>query len=308
MPDFSSRQNLLSKLVITEHLWRFAHESGYLAAPAMRLLPDGIIANYDHPNERKWRLNAGKLEFISQDGQTSVRFDEVSKGVEGRIRLRGLHLLNQHSIILTLEQRRWGEDENPFTAQTRLRLKNQIDNAGWTVGAHSYGLPLVYTNSTDKLHIGRYCSIGESVTIVLSNHRPDLVTTYPFSLYRNYWPGAPEGLTDHAGKGDVVVGNDVWIGHGALITAGVKIGDGAVIGGQTVVTRDVAPYAVVGGNPARVLRYRFDQKTIDKLLELRWWDWPEERVEHCIPYLLSDDISGFIAEAARKSSIQDPCP
>ena len=295
-PD-PSEPDYPSEAVLTGCLWRLSHERGHLGAAAMRLLPGGAITNYDHPNERRWRIESGALELISQDDRISVRFDQVWREPNGRVRLRGLHRLDATATILILEQRRWGEDETPFLAQTRLRLKHQIDHAGWTVGAHTYGLPLVYSNGPDKLHIGRYCSIGESVTIVLSNHRPDFVTTYPFAQRRPHWPGGPPGLTDHAGKGDVVIGSDVWIGHGALITGGITVGNGAVIAGQAVVTRDVPPYAIVGGNPMRLLRYRFEEETIQALLDLRWWDWSEERVEYYLPYLLSSDIAGFIAEA-----------
>ncbi len=293
----------LSEALVTGHLWRFSHASGDLAAPALRLLPDGTIANYDHPNERRWRLRDGMLELIAEDGRVSVRFNEISLA-NGRIHLRGPHLLGT-PVLLRLDQRRWGEDETPFVAQTRLRLQYEVDHRGWTIGDHTFGKPLVYSSGPERLHIGRYCSIGDDVTIVLANHRPELLTTYPFALYRNHWPGAPAGLVDHAGKGDVVIGSDVWIGHGAMIMPGVRIGDGAVIGGQAVVTRSVKPYAVVGGNPARLIRFRFDAETVRQLLQLRWWDWPDERVEHCIPQLLSDGIEGLLAAARRHAEPDD---
>ena len=302
MADPSPTPHPLTEALLTGHLWRFSHDGGALATPAMRFQPDGTIANYDHPNERRWHLQDGVLELVSQDGRVSVRFDEIAVA-DGRIRLRGLHRLAGQPIPLRLEQRRWGEDETPFAAQTRLRFRNEIDRFGWTVGDHTYGLPQVYFNGPERLHIGRYCSIGETVTVVLTGHRPELLTTYPFALYRNYWPGGPAGLADHAGRGDVVIGSDVWIGHGALIMPGTRIGDGAVIAGQAVVTKDVEPYAVVGGNPARVIRHRFDKKTIALLLELGWWDWPDERVEFCIPHLLSDDIDGLLAAARRHEGI-----
>ncbi len=294
-----------SREVLIGCLWRFSHETGHLGAAAMRLSPDGRLENYDHPNERQWRIKAGALELLSETGLISVRFDEVLEAAEGRIRLRGVHRLDSSGTMLLLEQRRWGDDQAPFAAQTRLHMAHQIDHAGWTIGAHSYGQPLVYAHGPEKLHIGRYCSIGESVTIVLANHRPDFVTTYPFAQHRASWPGAPWQARDHAGKGDVVIGNDVWVGHGALITSGVRIGDGAVVAGQAVVTGDVPPYAIVGGNPARLLRYRFDEARIETLLSLRWWDWPDERVEFLTPRLLSNDIDAFIREAKRLRS-RDP--
>jgi acetyltransferase-like isoleucine patch superfamily enzyme len=142
------------------------------------------------------------------------------------------------------------------------------------------------------LRVGRYCSIADEVTIFLgAEHRVDWVTTYPFTVldpaFRDV-PGHP------ATKGDVVIGNDVWIGFGALILSGVTIGDGAVIGARSVVTRDVPPYAIAGGNPSRVLRARFSEQEVQDLLRIRWWDWDRARVNASMPLLLSGNVGEFI--------------
>jgi hypothetical protein len=110
-------------------------------------------------------------------------------------------------------------------------------------------------------------------------------------------------VADHNTRGDVVIGNDVWIGINAFIGSGLTIGDGAVIGAHAVVTRDVPPYAVAGGNPARVIRHRFAEAQIEALLAIRWWDWPDQVVDRYLPLIMSPDIDAFIA-AARGETLQ----
>lgn len=125
----------------------------------------------------------------------------------------------------------------------------------------------------DTLIIGRYCSIAADVRFIMNggNHPTDWLTTYPFPIFGQGWESAmPDSWP---ARGDTVVGNDVWIGYGATIMPGVKIGDGAIVATASVVTKDVPPYAIVGGNPAAVIRYRFDESTIARLLSVRWWDW-----------------------------------
>lgn len=174
----------------------------------------------------------------------------------------------------------------------------------YAIGRHSYGdLRVRSWGEGTQLIIGAFCSIAAGVKIFLGGeHRVDWTTTFPFpELWRNsagFIPGHP--LT----KGDVMIGNDVWIGTEALIMSGVRIGDGAVIGARSVITKDVPPYAIVAGNPARLIRYRFDQATIDKLVRLAWWDWKDERISELLPIMLSQDILGFI-NAAEASGQKD---
>jgi acetyltransferase-like isoleucine patch superfamily enzyme len=178
----------------------------------------------------------------------------------------------------------------------RDELAKAVKRGAAVIGDYSYGAPsLWYIGLGLRFICGKYCSFGPDVTVMLaSNHRHDWATTYPFPGFLGEWPAAA-GMTGHvAGKGDVVVGNDVWVGFGAMLGSGVHVGDGAVIAARSVVVKDVPPYAIVGGNPARVIRYRFDEPTIGALLRLRWWDWPRERVEANLPLLLSPDISTFI--------------
>lgn len=163
----------------------------------------------------------------------------------------------------------------------------------YDIGDWTYGTPTVLSWGEDaRLKIGRFCSIANGVEIMLGGeHRSDWVTTYPFSVFCK----DAEGFTGHPkSKGDVIIGNDVWIGTGALILSGVKIGDGAVIGARSVVTRDVAPYAIVAGNPAKLLRLRFAEEVVGELLRIAWWEWPLEKIAEAWPLLLSDKICEFI--------------
>lgn len=163
----------------------------------------------------------------------------------------------------------------------------------YSVGRFSHGEPTVL-RWTEKatLNIGSFCSIAKGVTIIVDGeHNPAMVSTYPFNWvlkeFKNF-PGHPST------KGDVVIGNDVWIGANALILSGVHIGDGAVIGACSVVTKDVEPYTIVAGNPAKMIRKRFDEETINKLLKIRWWDWDIQRIKENVPLLLSNKVKEFL--------------
>ncbi len=143
-----------------------------------------------------------------------------------------------------------------------------------------------YPVNHERLVIGKFCSIacGAKFLFNSANHALGSLSTYPFPIFFEEW-GLPVEDISAAwdNKGDIVVGSDVWIGYEAVILAGVTIGDGAIIGARAVVTKDVPPYTIVGGVPARPIRKRFDEDTIARLLELRWWDWPEERIRENIP-------------------------
>jgi chloramphenicol O-acetyltransferase type B len=169
----------------------------------------------------------------------------------------------------------------------------------YRIGPHTYGVPEVYFYLNNAaLSIGDYCSIAGEVGIFLGGeHHPEWVSTYPFgALWREHdHPEQPRS------RGDVRIGNDVWIGRGATIMSGVTIGDGAVIGARALVVKDVPPYGIVGGNPAKLLRHRFEPELVERLLAIRWWDWSEERVRKAAPLLQTPDIRGFIeaVEAGR---------
>jgi len=147
------------------------------------------------------------------------------------------------------------------------------------------------------LRIGSFCSFGPGVQLFLGGeHRPDWVTTYPFNVFLD----SAAQITGHpATKGDMVIGNDVWIGAEAMILSGVSVGDGAVIGARAVVARDVPAYGVVAGNPAVLIRSRFPPDVVSRLLRIRWWDWPDEKIARFMPLLLQPEIELFLAAAER---------
>lgn len=164
------------------------------------------------------------------------------------------------------------------------------------VGEYTYGLPTVmHWGEKASLKVGKYCSFAPNVVISLGgNHRIDWVTTYPFSSLQETWPEAAMIEGSPATKGDVVIGNDVWVGYGATILSGVTIGDGAVVAACSVVTKDVAPYAIVAGNPARQIKKRFDDATIERLLRTQWWNWPDDKVRKNIKLLCSSAIDSIV--------------
>ena len=170
-----------------------------------------------------------------------------------------------------------------------LRLKKLRKYGLISVGDYSYGFHDAYFwNTETKLEIGKYCSIAEGVVFILGGeHRSDWVTTYPFSAFPIEWESAAFIPGHPSSKGDIVVGNDVWIGNGAVVLSGVTIGHGAIIGARSVITKDVEPYAIYAGNPAKLIRYRFDQGVREKLLNLAWWNWSHEKIVTKMPQLLS---------------------
>jgi virginiamycin A acetyltransferase len=151
--------------------------------------------------------------------------------------------------------------------------------------------------------IGSYCSIASHVTVVLSNHDYRHASTYPFTLISDFGPVSPKPFPNRheLTNGDVRIGNDVWIGQNASIMSGVNVGDGAVIANSAIVTHDVPPYAIVGGSPAKIIKYRFTEDQVKQLLEIRWWDFPEKIIlSNKEIFLLG--IEDFLTEIKKLSS------
>lgn len=177
-------------------------------------------------------------------------------------------------------------------------LKNIIKNPNIVVGEYTYyddfedvsnfekNVKYHFDFIGDKLIIGKFCMIASGATFIMNggNHLTEATTAYPFAIFGDAWQDAMDGK-NYPTKGDTIIGNDVWIGHDVTIMPGVNIGDGAIIASKAVVTRDVKPYAIVGGNPAKLIRKRFEQGKIDQLLELKWWDWDIERITENIKIL-----------------------
>ncbi|MGH1338444.1 MAG: CatB-related O-acetyltransferase [Aureispira sp.] len=170
-------------------------------------------------------------------------------------------------------------------------LKNIVTNPNIIVGDYTYyddfedvhnfekNVKYHFDFINDQLLIGKFCMIASDVTFIMNgaNHLTQAFSTYPFAIFGEGWEGAMQGKT-YPNKGNITIGNDVWIGYKATIMAGVTIGDGAIIATNSTVVKDVPPYSIVGGNPAQVLKKRFSEETIAQLLALQWWNWPLEKI------------------------------
>ena len=184
-------------------------------------------------------------------------------------------------------------------------IKNVVKNPNIIIGDYTYyygdnadqfekHVTHHYPFIGDKLIIGKFCAIAKGVEFVMNgaNHRMNCVTTYPFYIMGGDWGNALAPVTKELPlKGDTVLGNDVWIGQNVTILPGVHIGDGAIIGLNSVVTKDVPPYTIVAGNPAKIVRKRFDDEMIDLLLKLKWWDKSAEEINALIPLLSCSDLA-----------------
>jgi acetyltransferase-like isoleucine patch superfamily enzyme len=191
----------------------------------------------------------------------------------------------------------WGSD---------LATLRRLERQGRVVrGVHSYGHPTIWTfpyEEQTRLIIGNYSAVG-GTHLLGGQHAIKHVASFPFRINWKL-PGAGED-GNPAVRGDIVIGSDVWVTFGSYVLSGVTIGDGAVVATGAVVTKDVPPYAIVGGNPAKVIKYRHTEEQIAALLEIKWWDWPEEEVIDAVPYLASEDIDAFIAYAREKRAGRD---
>ena len=186
-------------------------------------------------------------------------------------------------------------------------LKNIVDNSNIEIGDYTIYNDFVhdlrefqknnvlyhYPINKDRLIIGKFCSIacGAKFLFNSANHKMASLSTYTFPLFFEEWGLEKENVAQAWDqKGDIIIGNDVWIGYEAVILPGVTIGDGAVIGCRAVVTKDVPPYTIVGGVPAKPIRKRFDEETIKELQKIKWWDWPEEKIAGKIPAIQAGDL------------------
>lgn len=194
----------------------------------------------------------------------------------------------------------------PTKYKTTCFIKNTIQAPNIIIGDYTYydseqspenfernNILFNYPEFGDHLIIGKYCAIADQTKFIMgpANHRLCSVSTYPFSVFGGIWEEkVPPHLSQLPHKGDIVIGNDVWIGRESIIMPGVHIGDGAIIAAYSVVTRDVKPYSVVGGNPAQFIKKRFDDELIDLLLQWKWWDLSSEELTKYLPLLCQPDL------------------
>lgn len=197
---------------------------------------------------------------------------------------------------------------HPIAAAERIGfLKNFVTRPNIEVGDYSYyddpnGVEQFERNVLyhfdfvgDRLIIGRFCSIAAETRFIMNggNHATDWYTTYPFPVFGHGWESAmPDSWPN---RGDTVVGHDVWIGYGATIMPGVRIGNGAIVAARAVVTKDVEPFAIVGGNPSQLIRYRFDEVTRERLTRIAWWDWSPEKITRNVAAICANDLEALDA-------------
>jgi virginiamycin A acetyltransferase len=213
-------------------------------------------------------------------------------------------------------------DPHPMAGHPRVCfLKAVIDRSNIEIGDYTYyddpdeperfaerNVLYHFDFIGDRLVIGRFCAIATGALFIMNgaNHATDGLTTYPFQIFGKGWERgfAPEDLT--AGfRGDTIVGNDVWIGREAMILPGSRIGDGSIIGARAVVSGEVPPYSILVGNPGRVVRRRFDDATIKRLLAIRWWNWPAERIARNVELLRGGDLEA-LEKAADETLTSEP--
>jgi virginiamycin A acetyltransferase len=185
-------------------------------------------------------------------------------------------------------------------------LKNIIKNPNIIVGDYTYyddfenvhnfekNVKYHFDFIGNKLIIGKFCMIASDVTFIMNgaNHLTQSISSYPFAVFGEDWKNAMDGKS-YPCKGDTVIGNDVWIGFNATIMPGVTIGDGAIIASNATVTKNVAPYTIVGGNPAKEIKKRFSNEQIETLLKLQWWNWPIEKITENVQNLTGEDFNIF---------------
>jgi len=186
-------------------------------------------------------------------------------------------------------------------------IKNTVSNPQIIIGDYTYyddpadsenferNVLYLYSFMGDKLIIGKFCAIARDVRFIMNgaNHMLSGFSTYPFSLFGNGWERITPETGDLSDKGDTIIGNDVWIGYDSLIMPGVKVGDGAIIAARSVVVNDIAPYTIVGGNPAKPIKQRFSPEVINGLLEIKWWDWDVEKISRNLELITSANLDAL---------------
>lgn len=206
----------------------------------------------------------------------------------------------------------YGPDKNSIFPNEKIIelcfIKNTIKNKNIIVGDYTYyddkngsdkfeeHVTHHYDFIGDKLIIGKFCSIASGIEFIMNgaNHNMSGFSTYPFNIFGHSWEKITPDLKDLPIKGDTIVGNDVWIGQNVTILPGVKIADGAIIGANSVVASDIPAYSVAVGNPCKVIKKRFDDKTIEILENIKWWDWSEEKIFNNLEVIVSHDINKLL--------------
>lgn len=214
--------------------------------------------------------------------QTSENYDALINSLEAIYR-------HEEATKTIIEKEQIHKFKLPYT-------RNFSNYTKYSIGKYTYGAPIVEDwHQGSTLKIGNFCSIAKNVNILLGgNHPIDWVSSFPFGVVFDEFKELHYSHPEKLSKGDVVIGNDVWIGINVTILSGITIGDGVIIAANSNVTKNVESYAIVGGNPAKLIRKRFSDEAISKLLEIQWWDWEIDKIKENLDLIMSDDIDLFI--------------
>ena len=207
------------------------------------------------------------------------------------------------NLLSFLKRLRARKEEKKLLNKPQRTLQRFIARyPNYEIGKNCYGVPEIkFPHPDATLKIGSYCSIAKNVQIFLGGiHRTDWISTYPFPAFSET---ATHIKNHQTSKGSVVIGSDVWLCQNSTILSGVNIGHGAVVANGAIVTKNVAPYSIVAGNPAKHIRWRFDEKTRNALLKSAWWNWPQEEIEKIAPLLCSSNIEEFLNYAKSRELI-----
>jgi chloramphenicol O-acetyltransferase type B len=213
----------------------------------------------------------------------------------------------EHVGLLATARYQWNRLRNAWWGNDLSNLR-RLEKQGVVIrGVGTYGVPTVWTFPYEdaKLIIGRYSAVG-GTHLLGGQHAIKHVASYPLRIHLGMEGAGEDG--NPAKRGDIVIGSDVWVTFGSYVLSGVTIGDGAVVATGSIVTKDVPPYAIVGGNPAKVIKYRHTEEQIAALLEIKWWDWPEDEIRKAVPYLASEDVDAFIEYARANMPVPQAAP
>lgn len=251
-----------------------------------------------HPNRCDDFGNSGSGERYVKDGAKTIATSCGEIKIIERV------------DIMSKETTKYGPNPNePYPMEGFKRvcfIKNFVKKSNIIIGDYTYyddpenpedfeekSVLYNYDFLGDKLIIGRFCAIATGVKFIMNgaNHKIKSFTTYPFGIFGKGWEEGIPKIEDLPYKGDTIIGNDVWIGYDTLVMPGIKVGDGAIIAAKSVVTKDVEPYTIVGGNPAIEIKKRFDNEVVQMLIKLKWWNWDIKKVTESINILTSNDLN-----------------
>ncbi len=266
-----------------------------------KLEEDGKIVDILSPgfrNERFWSFKDKTLLLYDDNKMITSELtlnENISNAYNNEfILFQGKSIYGPRLEIICMNHR-----SELWLRSTRFLMYQYINSGNLEVKLHTYGKFNMYDCAQNcKLEIGDYCSFAENISFIFRNHKTNLVTTYPFDELNYFYTNekVEESLHESKNNGKIIVGNDVWFGANTTILSGVTIGDGAVIAAGAVVTKDVPDYAIVGGVPAKVIKYRFSPEIIKKLKEISWWNFDEEKVAKNLNKIVTNDIDAFIKE------------